>query len=95
MHLHFSNLYVDNTCLVEDHELLLRVVADFRISGAGKVLYEEPEFCVVEFGVQAIEWVRKLVHRGDFILLKAIDSTDVEQRLARIEEELRGERTKP
>jgi hypothetical protein len=31
------------------------------------VLYEEPEFCVVEFGVQAIEWVHKLAHRGDFI----------------------------
>ena len=67
LHLHFANLHVDNSSLAEDHELLLRVVADFRISVAGKVLYEEPEFCVVEFGVQAIEWVRKLVHHGDFI----------------------------
>jgi len=62
----FDNVHADNSSLAEDWELLLRVVADFEVSVDENVIYAELEFCVVEFGVQAIQWSRRPFH-GDFI----------------------------
>jgi hypothetical protein len=61
----FANIRADNSCLVEDWELLLRVVSDFEITVGSSVIYREEEFCAVEFAVQALEWSRQLGH-GDF-----------------------------
>jgi hypothetical protein len=59
----FANLRSDNSSLVDDWEVLLRVVGDFEVSIGGEPIYREQEFCMVEFGVQAVEWSRQLYHR--------------------------------
>lgn len=40
----------------EDYQLMLGIVASFRISLNHKLLFDEPEFPVVEFAVQLASW---------------------------------------
>jgi len=51
--LHFDAAYAP---FQEDYQLMLGVVATFRISLNNKLLFEEAEFPVVEFAVQLAAW---------------------------------------
>ena len=63
----FDGLHADNSALANDWELMLRLVGDFEISISGERLYKEQEFCVVEFGVQAVSWVRNPLRQSEFL----------------------------
>jgi hypothetical protein len=62
--LRFERLRLDGDALKTDWDLLLRIVADFSIviPPALLPLYQEEEFCVVEFAMQITQWLAR-VHR--------------------------------
>ncbi len=70
----FDNLHSDLPELREPHEFLLRIVADFSIWSENRLLYEEPEFCVVEFAQQLDRWLQG-ADTTDF----EYDATDAEE----------------
>jgi hypothetical protein len=53
----FENLHADAPKLTAPHEFLLRIVADFSMWSDDQMLYEEPEFSVVEFAQQLDRWL--------------------------------------
>lgn len=55
----FENLHTDSPTLTAPHEFLLRIVADFSMWVDDRLLYQEPEFCVVEFAQQVDRWLRE------------------------------------
>lgn len=55
----FENLHADSPKLTKPHEFLLRIVADFSMWSDNRLLYEEPEFCVVEFAQQLDDWLKE------------------------------------
>lgn len=58
----FERLRLDGEALDTDWDVLLRLVADFAIvvPPAPIPLYQEKEFCVVEFAVQITQWLAKV-----------------------------------
>jgi len=65
----FENLRLDGEALHTDWDVLLRLVADFSIVAppAPIPLYQEEEFCVVEFAMQMTQWLANLHrHPTDF-----------------------------
>jgi hypothetical protein len=77
--LRFERLRLDSDALKTDWDLLLRLVADFSIviPPAPFPLYQEEEFCVVEFAMQITQWLAS-VHRDpvDFSY-NSLESDDV------------------
>jgi hypothetical protein len=55
----FENLRLDGDALSTDWDVLLRIVADFAIIArpAPIPIYQEQEFCVVEFAMQITQWL--------------------------------------
>ena len=45
--------------LVEDWQILLRIVADFQVLVDSRVLHQEQQFCVVEFADALHRWLRE------------------------------------
>ena len=67
--LRFENLRLDGNRPETDWDLLLRIVAEFSIilPDVAIPLYREEEFCVVEFAMQATQWLASLDSRpSDF-----------------------------
>lgn len=54
----FENVVIDGPALTEPWQVYLRVVGDFRIEVGGVPLYEEKQFCLVEFAIQSQVWSR-------------------------------------
>lgn len=66
MEFRFQNLHKDVPVLSAPHEFLLRIVADFSIWVRDRLLYEEQEFCVVEFAQQLDHWLQEEEEENDF-----------------------------
>lgn len=67
--IYFENLKLEPSFFPfkEDWQIQLGVVGKFSIHINDKELYEEVDFCLVEFAVQVCEWLNEAYRRDDFI----------------------------
>jgi hypothetical protein len=69
-------------------QIVLGVTGDFSISIYEKILYKEEEFCLVEFAVQASQWLRRVPRTGENFSYTSIESED--EGLVRIDKTEQG-----
>jgi len=67
-----TDFNIDN--IEKDWQLILRIVADFEILINGKVFFNEPQFPVVEFAMQAAAWSRNVKENFDYESMESDES---------------------
>lgn len=81
----FSNVHLDGE-IRSKWDVLLRIVGDFAIIVRDRPLYQEVEFCLVEFAVALANWLATADDGGpDFVYTSMESATEGLVRFTRIE----------
>lgn len=81
-----SNADIPN--LTQYWQIVSGVVGDFSITVHDKVLYKEKEFCLVEFAVQATQWLKDAAYTGADFSYTSMESEN--EGLIRIKKDNQG-----
>jgi|WetSurSiteA1Bulk_404760.scaffolds.fasta_scaffold64734_3 hypothetical protein len=73
MRINYTNLNADGE-LKTRWDVLLRIVGDFSIESDSIILYEEFEFCLVEFAVQLTQWLKVVDANGPDFTYTSLES---------------------
>jgi hypothetical protein len=84
MKLEFSNVHYDGK-IPTKWDVLLRIVGDFALWVGGRVIYQEVEFCLVEFALALGSWLTVATDLGpDFVYTSLESETEGLVRFTRL-----------
>jgi len=66
----------DATSLKEPQQLLLGIVGNFAVRVDEKTLYEEVEFCLVEFAMHISKWLREVTITNEDFVYESMESDE-------------------
>lgn len=73
----FEITTTDMSTLKEPEQLLLGIVGRFSVLVGPKTLYEEVEFCLVEFAMDVSEWLIKVPTTNEDFVYESLESDEI------------------
>ena len=74
---HFELTTTDATNLKEPQQLLLGIIGNFAVRVGEKPLYQEAEFCLVEFAMQITKWLSEVTITNEDFVYTSLESEEV------------------
>lgn len=73
----FADVVADTDTLSQPWQVYLRIVGNFLMTVAGRTLYTEQGFCLVEFAIQSQLWLRQVRASGEDFVYSSQESEEM------------------